>query len=144
MNTTLLKARQKQLASISTLAEKYSFVAPDACDQILKCISSLLERNNLAKSLDIADMTSHEVRQLISTKMQKVANENEWVFLVWNADRICVQLKLHDCIKHYDDLWFPSRDDVWIVNKEGSWLIEITHEELLRIIFADENTSYEN
>ena len=59
---------------------------------------------------------------------------DERVTAVWLSTRAGIALRFADLVRHYDDLWFPSRDDLWVTNQAMSWFVGIDHEELVTVL----------
>src|SRR5437870_4909315 len=65
---------------------------------------------NIRSSDDISNSSPSEIRNLLLSHLNLA---NPHVTLTWPADRCSIVISYADFVRHYDDLWFPSRDDLW-------------------------------
>lgn len=77
-------------------------------------------------------MQPSDVRSLLS----QVPLGRQVVEVVWPFDRVAFRIDYADIVRHYDDLWYPSRDDVWILSPDRTNVVGIDHEEVVLIAEA--------
>ena len=99
------------------------------CEKIRQSLDGMV----LISELNCADINTHEEKNWF----ESVVSPKERVIVLWPQESFSLKLNYAIFIKHYNELWYPSRDDIWIIDKtDFSWLIELNHEEVFKFCTA--------
>jgi hypothetical protein len=131
----------ERLKSIPGLSERYQMLSKDQASGQIRIMRLLLRvldssRSNEVRHFDATGALPSEIGDWLVA--QEI--ENEQVAVYWLYDNAAALMMMHDFIKYFDDLWYPSSDDVVVLPMSNQYVLYVDHEEHVYLYILNPGT----
>jgi hypothetical protein len=59
------------------------------------------------------------------------------VFISWDSLHDIDRFQFNDCVRYFDDLWYPSSDDIELFDETGHWVMLVAHDGYIGVCKSD-------